>query len=75
MKIRNDSTAKITDQEIKDIVNSNARINLINKTSEIIVSSDCHVILVVVGGTDEPEPEFVNIGKLNKKMRWGLDDD
>lgn len=73
MKVRNDSDAKISDEEIKDIVNRNARINLLNKTSDIIVTADCFIVLAVDVGLDEPE--FVKVGKLNKKMRWGLDDE
>lgn len=72
MKVRNDSGVEISDVEIKDIVERNVRINLFNRTTQIRVYSDYSIILSIDAGTEDDE--LVNVGKLNKKMRWDLGD-
>jgi len=73
MKVTNNSDANISDVEIEEIVRNDVRINLFNRTEEMIVSSDCFVTLVVKSSRYANGIELCHVGKLNKKMRWGLD--
>ena len=75
MKVTNDSNAKISDDEIVEIVKRHVRINLYNKTSDIIITLGCDIVLAVDSGCDEGVPEFVRVGKLAKIECWGIDDE
>jgi hypothetical protein len=73
MKVTNNSDVDISDEEIKNIVNSNVSIDLIDEASEIIVSEELYITLVVNEGYDMSRE--LSIGKLTEEMRWGLDDE